>query len=131
MLLDTSGLFAFLDARDANHGAAAELLNAARLRLTHNYVLAELVALAGARRLDRRTTLEFVHLIADHADFEVVWVTAEEHRSGLALLRERLDKRYSLCDAISFTLMKRRGLTEALTTDHHFEQEGFLRLLQP
>jgi len=26
--------------------------------------------------------------------------------------------------------MQQRGLTEALTTDHHFEQAGFVRLLK-
>jgi len=45
--------------------------------------------------------------------------------------RQRLDKTYSLCDAVSFVLMRQYGYTEALTTDHHFEQEGFHRLLQP
>ena len=38
---------------------------------------------------------------------------------------------YSLCDAVSFVLMQHYGITEALTTDHHFEQEGFVRLLEP
>jgi hypothetical protein len=45
-------------------------------------------------------------------------------------LAESYDKSYSLCDAVSFVLMRRHGLTEALTTDHHFEQEGFARLLR-
>ncbi len=30
----------------------------------------------------------------------------------------------------SFVLMQRLGLTEALTTDHHFTQAGFIRLLE-
>jgi uncharacterized protein len=51
------------------------------------------------------------------------------HREGLALLKTRLDKSYSLCDAVSFVLMRRNGLLKALTTDRHFEQEGFRRLL--
>ncbi len=42
-----------------------------------------------------------------------------------------MDKTYSLCDAVSFVLMRLEGITEALTTDHHFEQEGFVRLLKP
>jgi predicted nucleic acid-binding protein len=50
------------------------------------------------------------------------------HQAALALLHARLDKTYSLCDAISFLLMRGRGLSEALTTDRHFEQEGFVRL---
>jgi len=46
------------------------------------------------------------------------------------LLQNRQDKTYSLCDAVSFLLMRERKITEALTTDIHFEQEGFIRLLK-
>lgn len=48
---------------------------------------------------------------------------------ALALLLARPGKTYSLCDAVSFVLRRRRNLSEALTTDRHFEQEGFRRLL--
>jgi len=48
----------------------------------------------------------------------------------VALLRERLDKGWSLCDSVSFELMRHQRLTEALTTDHHFEQAGFTALLK-
>jgi len=47
------------------------------------------------------------------------------------LLHNRLDKSYSLCDAVSFILMRERQINKALTTDKHFAQEGFIRLLQP
>ncbi len=45
------------------------------------------------------------------------------------LLETRLDKTWSLVDCASFVVMKNRGLTDALTTDRHFEQAGFVRLL--
>jgi len=45
-------------------------------------------------------------------------------------MRERTDKNYSLCDAASFVVMRERGIVESLTTDKHFRQEGFTRLLE-
>jgi predicted nucleic acid-binding protein len=45
------------------------------------------------------------------------------------LYRNRADKNWSLTDCISFVVMKRKGITEALTGDHHFEQAGFKALL--
>ena len=65
----------------------------------------------------------------EHPVVEVVWVNDALHREAVQLLETRLDKRYSLCDAVSFVLRRQRGLSEALTTDQHFQQEGFRRLL--
>jgi uncharacterized protein len=130
MLLDTSGLYCYLDAGDARHGEAVSLLDSAKVRLTHNYVLAELVALCNARGLDRDVTLGFITELTDDPGIVIVWVGQKDHRSAVELLRARLDKNYSLCDAMSFLAMEQHGLTEALTTDHHFEQEGFIRLLR-
>lgn len=50
--------------------------------------------------------------------------------AGLALYGARLDKDWSLTDCISFVVMQREGITEALTGDHHFEQTGFVALLK-
>ena len=47
----------------------------------------------------------------------------------MALLGTQIDKSYSLCDAVSFILMRDCRLIQALTTDRHFEQAGFQRLL--
>jgi predicted nucleic acid-binding protein len=46
------------------------------------------------------------------------------------LWKSRPDKEWSLVDCSSFIVMQQRGLTEALTTDHHFAQVGFIRLLK-
>ena len=51
------------------------------------------------------------------------------HDAGTTRLMRRADKDYSHCDAVSFVLMDAVGLRDALTTDHHFAQEGFTRLL--
>jgi hypothetical protein len=44
---------------------------------------------------------------------------------GVALYTARPDKAWSLTDCISFVVMEREGITDALTGDRHFEQAGF------
>jgi predicted nucleic acid-binding protein len=50
--------------------------------------------------------------------------------AGLRLYEQRFDKGYSLVDCISMTTMRRHGISEVLTNDHHFTQEGFEALLR-
>ena len=50
--------------------------------------------------------------------------------AGFDLYRSRPDKGYSLTDCISMQIMRREGITEALTNDRHFEQEGFRALFR-
>ncbi len=41
-----------------------------------------------------------------------------------------MDKEWGLVDCVSFVTMNQLGITEALTTDRHFEQAGFVALLR-
>jgi predicted nucleic acid-binding protein len=129
MLLDTSGLLCHQYTGEPHHLPALRLFESTGRKLTHSYVLAEFLALVTARRLNRAQAIAFLQHLPLHPLIEIVWVDRMLHEQALALLRSRPDKNYSLCDAVSFVLMNERGLTEALTTDHHFEQEGFRRLL--
>ena len=131
MLLDTSGLLCFFDDDDARHDAAVAHLQSASALLTHNYVLAELVPLSHVRGFERRKSLRFVRSLIENPLIEIVWTSNSRYIEALELLETRLDKTYSLCDAVSFLLRRARGISEALTTDRHFEQEGFTRLLKP
>lgn len=131
MLLDTSGLLCLLDPRNEHHAGAVALYDRATARITHNYVLNEFVALAHARRLRRETALAFVARFPHDPEVECLWVDEERHRAAVEFLQARLDKSWSLCDAVSFMLMQERGIMEALTTDQHFEQAGYVRLLKP
>ncbi|HMS39132.1 MAG TPA: PIN domain-containing protein [Pyrinomonadaceae bacterium] len=130
MLLDTSGLFCFFDDKDFRHAEAAALIESANIRLTTSYVLAELIPLCQVRKLNRQKTLEFVEMIITNPLIEIIWINENLHNQAFELLKERLDKNYSLCDAVSFIVMRKRGISEALTTDKHFEQEGFIKLLE-
>ena len=129
MLLDTSGLLCLQHRAEPFHARACVLYQTARRRLTHSYILAEYIALATVRGLPRPQVLQYVADLVANPDIVVVWVDEPCHRAALALLVARPDKLYSLCDAVSFVLMRQWQFTEALTTDRHFVQEGFQRLL--
>jgi predicted nucleic acid-binding protein len=129
MLLDTSGLMCLFDKRDIRHADATRHYSSANRRLTHNYVLSEFVALAMARRAPRSEALHFVEALVNSEEIEVIWVDRDLHDRSLDLLKQRDDKTWSLCDAVSFVTMKDRDILQALTTDHDFEQAGMVKLL--
>ena len=90
MLLDTSGLLCYLHRDEPQHQEAVRLVNGASNRLlTHNYVLAELVALTLIRRFPRAPVLTFVMDLVDNPDIEAVWVDEQLHRKAMQLLVER------------------------------------------
>ena len=130
MLVDTSGFLCYNDGKEPFHEKAVRLYDSAKARLTTSYVLAEYTALAQVRGIVRRETIEFTARILDDNAIEIVWVDENLHRKAVELIRQREDKNYSLCDAASFVVMRERGIAEALTTDKHFEQENYIRLLR-
>jgi uncharacterized protein len=128
MLLDTSGLLCYFDDGEVRHPDAVTFFHTAPSRFTHSYILAEFSPLCHARGLNRARALAFINDLIDTSEVDVVWVDEYLHRAALVFLQGRLDKSYSPCDAIRFLLMKSWGVEDALTTDRHFEQEGYVRL---
>jgi len=128
-LVDTSGLYCYYNRDDPQHNVATGVMNKRERKLINSDVLAEFTALAEARGMPRPSALGFAGDLLDAPDISVIWVDESLHRSALDFLQNRLDKTYSLCDAVSFVLMRSHGINEALTTDRHFVQEGFTKLL--
>jgi predicted nucleic acid-binding protein len=52
-----------------------------------------------------------------------------EARGERASLSGQEYKEWDWIDCVSFELMERRGLREALSLDHHFAQAGFILLV--
>ena len=48
---------------------------------------------------------------------------------AISVLRDHQDKTYSFCDALSFVVMERLGVTEAIAFDRHFREYGRLTIL--
>ena len=60
---------------------------------------------------------------------EVVRQSEDLSEAAIRLFSGRLDKDWSLTDCLSFVVMERRDIRDALTADHHFEQAGFRAVL--
>ena len=96
--------------------------------VTTNYVIAELVALLGARsHVARQVLLDFVERI--RTSTQVVFIERALDDAAWNMLRQHVDKEWSLVDAASFVVMRHMGITEAFSSDQHFAQAGFVRLL--
>ena len=87
------------------------------------------MALLSSRyHLPRQQVIAAINAIKMDAAVEIVYINQILDDEAWALLEARPDKEWSLVDASSFVIMKRFGITRALTTDHHFTQAGFVRV---
>jgi predicted nucleic acid-binding protein len=48
---------------------------------------------------------------------------------GWELYRSRPDKEWSLTDCTSIVILQKEQIEQVFTSDHHFEQAGFVKLL--
>ena len=109
--------------------AARALGNAVRFVTTYD-VLSEFLAAVSRGNPDTRlrAVSQVRNVFADDT-ITLVPQTLDLYNKGLALYASRPDKRYSLTDCISMTVMREQNITEALTHDRDFESEGFTRLI--
>jgi len=128
---DTFYFLALHNPADEMHGQAAALAPALRgaTILTTAWVITEF-ADALADTGNRRACAEFIDDLARNPSVVIIPPSQVLLQAGLGLYRSRPDKEWSLTDCISFVVMKERGIKEALTGDHHFEQGGFTPLLK-
>ena len=92
--------------------------------MTTEWVLMELADALSAPT-SRSTVIQFLKAVRADALFEIVGYDLPAYEAGFELFAARPDKAWSLTDCISFAVMTDRGLSQALTSDRHFEQAGF------
>jgi uncharacterized protein len=127
---DTSYYIALLNPDDDLHAQAVAVTDTLVGQvITSEWVLAELGGRLFAPR-NRREFFRFVEDLRGDADIVIVGADKATFEAGLALYGRRLDKEWSVVDCISFNIMNERGISEALSTDHHFAQAGFKILLK-
>ena len=121
---------ALLSPNDHAHKKAVEFSDSYDERMvTTGWIITELAdGMAPPDSLQKFVNL--LGMLQTDPDVLIVPLDRDLQEEGLELYRERPDKGWSLTDCISFIVMQREGLTEALTGDHHFEQAGFTALLK-
>ena len=130
IFVDTSALYAALDADDENHPAAAagwrQLLDAlatgSTSALTHSGVLTETAALV-QRRLGMAALRSLLDDIVPLLD--VVWVDERMHRAAAVAVTAANQRYVSLVDWTSFLVMRDRAVHVAFAFDADFTAQGF------
>ena len=133
LFADTVYWIALTNSFDQYHAKAVEVSSAlgnCRLFTTEAVLTEFLNALADKGPLVRAAAVEMVEAIMSNSQVTVIPQTLRTFSRSLAFYKARPDKGYSLTDCGSMLLMRERHLSEALTTDRHFEQEGFVALLR-
>ena len=130
--LDTAYVVALASKHDALHRRAVDL-NRQALHEDIELVTTEAILLEAATALSGSRLREYAV-----GAIERLWYSAVVFPLAPDLLREswemykrHTDKEWSWVDTISFVVMRQEGMTEALTSDHHFEQASFRALLAP
>jgi predicted nucleic acid-binding protein len=126
LFVDSSAFLAAALTGDENHERArriqARITSGGWRLVTTTYVLAELHALALARR-DRRFALDLIDRI-EKSSVLVVRALDEDWQAARAILHRYDDKDFSFTDALSFAVMDRLRIRVAFAFDRHFVQYG-------
>ena|SRR5579872_1943584 len=128
---DSFYFFALLNPNDPAHAKAVKFTQTYQGRLlTTGWILTEL---ADGWSRPARWRQEFVDLNNDlrvNPNIVIEPCTDALLEEAINLYSQRLDKEWSLTDCVSFVVMRRDRVTEALTGDRHYEQAGFVALLK-
>jgi predicted nucleic acid-binding protein len=133
VFLDSAYAIALAALNDQYHERAITLADkleadAVRLITTRAVVLEIGNALSSARH--RQAAISMLTGMEQDQNVEIIPLSEELYERAFQLYRNRPDKGWGLTDCVSFVVMQERGLTEALTSDAHFEQAGFRALLR-
>lgn len=136
VFVDTSAWAAITDSKDTNHAAATsfmkQLARKSHLVIT-NYILDEAYTLL-LMNVGYRATVQFkqkLDLMHQQGLVSVHWVDESTAMAAWSIFeRFNTDKHWSFTDCVSFAVMKKVGIKEVFTFDHHFSQMGFLRVPQ-
>jgi predicted nucleic acid-binding protein len=132
VFVDTVAWLALINTSDALHEPAQRVMAQLRtqpVRLTTTEFILLEVADALCAPPARGQTIRFIEGLRRLPLLEIIPVSERLFAEGWKLYCQRSDKSWGLTDCMSFAVMHERQLAQAFTSDHHFEQAGFTKLL--
>ncbi len=134
VFVDTSAFVALRNRSEAEHASARRALSGLTEQkvplVTTNLIFSETFT-ALLVRVGHGEALEWGRHFRSSRFIDVIRVDEAIEDDAWSLLERHDDKRWSHVDATSFATMARYGITEALTFDRHFAQQGLLILPGP
>jgi predicted nucleic acid-binding protein len=128
VFVDTSAWVAMLDRSEASHLAVAAFLREQRaLLVTSDYVVDETLTFLRLR-VGTPIALQFGESLLADDGIAFVRLAEADWKQAWVLFRRYSEHDFSFTDCTSFALMKRLGLSRALTLDGHFRVMGFQML---
>lgn len=127
---DTAYWIALVDKRDSYRERALRVTAEITGTITTTSEVLTETANALSREPWRQEVVRLIDALAVRNDVVILEPDAGLWRRGWSLYKERPDKEWSLTDCISITVMREKGIPEALTTDAHFEQAGFRAIMR-
>jgi len=133
VFLDTAFVLALASPADQYNGKARELSRQIKQGgvslVTTRAILIEIGdAMAGQRR--RKAGMTMLESLEEDDNLEIIPNNEELYSKAFDLFVSRSDKEWGMTDCISFVVMDEQGIREALTTDIHFKQAGFVALMR-
>lgn len=132
VLVDTAAWIALVNTRDELHNRAAQTMAELRRRnvalVTTEFVLLE-VANALCTSAWRAKSVKLIDGFRSVPNLRIIPADTMLLAEGWELYRSRLDKEWSLTDCISIFILRKESIEQVFTSDHHFEQAGFVKLL--
>ena len=131
IFVDTSGWYSLVDRDDPDHAAAAEWFKTNTFPLiTTNYTFSETITLI-LNRLGHRAAVAFGNELMESSSIRLYRASEEDEKSTWEYFVKHSDKEYSFVDCLSFVIMKKLHVKEALSLDKHFGQSGFKVFPEP
>jgi predicted nucleic acid-binding protein len=131
LFLDANYVIALEVSDDQHHHDAQQhwtkLLESPLSLVTTSYVLDEVVTFLNSKRL-RSKAVSVGNNLLNASPIQLIHTDEALFYEGWQYFGQHADKTFSLIDCISFVLMNRLGIAEALTFDRHFAQAGFVKL---